>query len=321
LTSDNEEAEIRIGNNIPIITNRLSGATGNTDGLSTSVSVERQDIGVTLRVTPQISEGDTLRLKIFQELSDVNEGLTESFAAEDSGVALTNTRIENTLVVADGETVVIGGLISDNVQDSETKIPFLGDIPVLGWMFKSVSTKTTKQNLLLFLTPHIIRSREDLERVTIEHREEFAQAAAGGLALEGDERDAAEAEGISLAKLRGHDPVRGALLDHRERYPFDRVSELAAGHISRVDLAPEPEARYGVQAGVFANEDAATETLTRILEGGHDGALLTTQVNGTLIYEIHVGPFASLGDARTASALLRGSLGLDPSITVLAAEE
>ncbi|MEE2662520.1 MAG: type II secretion system secretin GspD [Myxococcota bacterium] len=323
LTSDNEEAEIRIGNNIPIITSRLDGAVGNTDGgLSTSVNVERQDIGVTLRVTPQISEGNTLRLKIFQELSDVNEGLTMSdFSGSDTGVALTNTQIENTVVVSDGETVVIGGLISDNVQDTETKVPFLGDIPGLGWAFKTVETSTTKQNLLLFLTPHIIRSKADLERATIDRREQFSQAAGDNLALDGDERDAAEAEGISLAKLRGHDPVRGAVLDHRERYPVDRMSELAADPISRVDLAPDPEPRYGLQAAVFASEQDATETLTKILEGGHDGALVTTQVNGSLIYEIHVGPFESLGDARTARAMLRGSLGLDPSVMVLATEE
>ena len=322
LTSDNEEAEIRIGNNIPIITSRLDGATGNTDGLSTSVNVERQDIGVTLRVTPQISEGDTLRLKIFQELSDVNEGLTQSdFSGSDTGVALTNTQIENTLVVSDGETVVIGGLISDNVQDSETKVPFLGDIPGLGWAFKTVETSTTKQNLLLFLTPHIIRSKADLERATIDRREQFSQAAGDNLALQGDARDAAEAEGISLAKLRGHDPVRGAVLDHRKRYPVERMSELAADPISRVHLAPDPEARYGLQAAVFASEQDATETLTKILEAGHDSALVTTQVNGALLYQIHVGPFESLDDARAARALLRGSLGLDPSVLVLGTEE
>jgi general secretion pathway protein D len=320
LTSDNEEAEIRIGNNIPIITSRLEGATGNESSLSTSVNVERQDIGVTLRVTPQISEGDTLRLKIFQELSDVNETLTQAEFTSDEGVALTNTRIENTLVVADGETVVIGGLISDNVEDRETKVPFLGDIPFLGWAFKSVSTQTTKQNLLVFLTPHIIRSRSDLERKSIEKREEFGEAAGGDLALRGEDRLEAKEAGISLRRLRGHNPVEGMMLDHRLQYPVEGLEEPPQQRISRVDVAPEPEARYGLHAGVFANEAAATDALSKVIEGGYDGALVTSEVDGTLIYEVHVGPYDTLGDARAASAMLRGSLGMDPSVTVLTEE-
>ena len=95
LTSDNEEAEIRIGDNIPIITSRVDSASGNIAGLSSSVNVERKDIGVTLRVTPQISEGDTLRLKIFQEISEVNEALTdETGSATEVGVALSNRQVE-----------------------------------------------------------------------------------------------------------------------------------------------------------------------------------------------------------------------------------
>ncbi|MCZ6463895.1 MAG: type II secretion system secretin GspD [Proteobacteria bacterium] len=184
LTSDNEEAEIRIGNNIPIITSRVDAARGAADSLSSSVNVERQDIGVTLRVTPQISEGDTLRLKIFQEITAVNDALTaETGSAEEVGVSLTSRKIENTLVVANGEMVVIGGLISDEILDTVDKVPWLGDIPVLGWLFKSTSQSLRKINLLVFLTPHIIRSREDLELESIRKRKEFRERAGGGLEL------------------------------------------------------------------------------------------------------------------------------------------
>jgi len=332
LTSDNEEAEIRIGNNIPIVTSRLEGATGNPDGLSTSVNVERQDIGVTLRVTPQISEGDTLRLKIFQELSDVNEALTDAEFGSDEGVALTNTRIENTLVVNDGATIAIGGLISESVQDVESKVPFLGDIPILGWAFKTVATETTKQNLLVFLTPHIIRSAEDLERATIDRREKFGDAAGGELSLHGEDRALARDAGITLAKLRAHDPVEGELSKHRERYPVERLDEIERQRfeqpesieeieqiqqIQRIEAAPAPEARFGLRAGVYAREEVAMQTLADILDAGHDGALVTTEDSGTLLYEVQVGPFNTVEDAQTASALLRGSLGLEPSVTVI----
>jgi len=174
LTSDNEQAEIRIGDNIPLVTNRVSSAAGQTLGQSTSVGVERHDIGVTLRVTPQITEGDTLRLEIFQEISGVNKSLTETTGdATEVGVALSNRQVENTVVVADGETVVIGGLIGDEVEDTINKVPWLGDIPVLGWAFKQTTSKVVKKNLLIFLTPHIVRSADDLEGQTIRKREEF----------------------------------------------------------------------------------------------------------------------------------------------------
>ena len=101
-------------------------------------------------MTPQITEGDTLRLEIFQEISNVNEALGQLTGdASEVGVALSNRQVENTVVVADGETVVIGGLIENGVDQTVTKVPWLGDIPVLGWAFKSTSNSDTKKNLLL----------------------------------------------------------------------------------------------------------------------------------------------------------------------------
>ena len=176
LTSDNEQAEIRIGDNIPIVTSRVEAATG-APTISSSVNVERQDIGVTLRVTPQITEGDALRLEIFQEITDINESLIPiTGSAESVGVPLSSRRIENTVVVADGETIVIGGMLSDSYKDNVTKVPWLGDIPVLGWLFKTTTRSLKKTNLLVFLTPHIVRSTDDLEYQTIRKRE------VGGLA-------------------------------------------------------------------------------------------------------------------------------------------
>ena len=126
LTSDNEEAEIRIGQNIPIVTGRTDAATGG-DNLSQAVNVERQDIGVTLRVTPQISEGDTVRLQIFQELTEVSPSVAGD--VEDVGVTLLSRKVENTVVVNDGETVVIGGLLSESFTDNVDGVPWLSDIP------------------------------------------------------------------------------------------------------------------------------------------------------------------------------------------------
>ena len=212
--------------------------------------------------------------------------------------------------------MVIGGLIRNEVQDTVTKVPFLGDVPVLGWAFKSIDVTTTKQNLLVFLTPHIIRSRNDLEHATIDRREQFAAAAGNDVSLHGDELTLAEESGIELAKLRAQNPVQGIIIDHRERYPVERMEALGASRTSRIENAPS----YAVRAGLYVSEDAATTALGEILDAGYDAALITTDNRGELIYEIQVGPYDAIDDARTADAMLRGNLGLDPSITIIEAD-
>ena len=189
LTLDNEQAEIKVGANIPIITSRVESAQGqSTNGLSSSVNVERQDIGVTLRVTPQISEGDSVRLKIFQEVTGVTTEIIGTGDIDEVGPTLTSRKVENSVVVSDHETVVIGGLISELNGETETKVPWLGDIPVLGWFFKKTKDTVNKTNLLIFLTPHIIRSRSDHAAETIRKREEFWQSSEDNLQLSRAER-------------------------------------------------------------------------------------------------------------------------------------
>src|SRR5262249_4243564 len=133
LTSDNEEAEIRVGDNIPIISSRVESAAGAAQAAGkppSAVNVGRQDSHLPLRVTPQITEGDSLRLEIFQEITQLNSSLQAGVGnVNDVGPALSNRRVENTVVVRDGETVVIGGLLSDATDESVTKVPWLGDIP------------------------------------------------------------------------------------------------------------------------------------------------------------------------------------------------
>jgi general secretion pathway protein D len=329
LTSDNEEAEIRIGDNIPIVTSRLDAATGNVAGLSTSVNVERQDIGVTLRVTPQITEGDTLRLDIFQEISQVNAGLTlaTSAAAEDTGVALSKRQVENTVVVADGETVVIGGLISEDYNDSVDKVPWLGDIPILGWAFKTTERTLTKKNLLIFLTPHIVRTRDQLEKQTIRKREEFTKRVEKSLELSDRERawdekrrKKAEKEGKPYDTGRGMNPVRHAVLDHEERYPLERMREIEqlerAAREREAAGAAAPQPRYRVQAGVFADEGEAVEALTGVLDLGFDGNLVSGERAGEVFFEIQVGPYDDLKAAEDAAELLERSYGLPTSVMV-----
>ena len=165
LTSDNEEAEIIVGQNVPIITNRLTD-TGSSSGLAQSVSVERQDVALTLRFTPQVTEGDLVRLNVFQEITNVAPSNPNVGSPDQVGPTLTKRSLTNTVLAENGKTVVLGGLIDSNTQDTVSKTPFLGDLPLIGWLFRHKSTTEKKTNLLIFMTPHIIRNAEDLDIMT-----------------------------------------------------------------------------------------------------------------------------------------------------------
>lgn len=170
LTSDNEEAEIIVGSNVPVITSRLNAATGNTDSLAQSVSVERKDVALILRFTPQVTEGDLVRLNVYQEMTDLAPASSSVGTVDQVGPTFTKRVLRNTVLAENGRTVVLGGLIGTNISETVTKIPLLGDIPLLGWLFKHKSTTEKKTNLLIFINPTVIRGPEDLSRVTGRNR-------------------------------------------------------------------------------------------------------------------------------------------------------
>jgi general secretion pathway protein D len=150
-TLDNEEAEIKVGQEVPFVT----GAFTNTGAAAGSVNpfqtVEREQVGLTLKITPQINEGDAVRLQIAQEVSNVSE----STQAVD---LITNNRNINTsVIVDDGGILVLGGLIQEEMRDKEQRVPLLGSIPLLGALFRSTSTAKVKTNLMFFIRPTILR--------------------------------------------------------------------------------------------------------------------------------------------------------------------
>ncbi len=156
LTTDNQKAKIVVGQNVPFPT----GSTVAT-GAQTVRTIERKDVGITLEITPQILEGDRVRLDIRQEISSVVD--TTETVLVDLGPS-TNKREASTSVIVDNQQpVVIGGLIKDDIKKTESKIPLLGDIPLLGWLFKFQSKRNEKTNLLIFLTPYIVKEPEDLK--------------------------------------------------------------------------------------------------------------------------------------------------------------
>ena len=222
LTMDNEEASIEVGRKIPfrrgtsLPVTGLSGLTGSTSATSATSalsslgsasslfsSVDRIDVTLKLTVTPQINESDRIRLEIDQDIEDV--------ASTDptTQTPITSKRqAKTTVVVDDQQTIIIGGLMRDNTTQGESKIPILGDIPVLGWLFKSKTSSTQKINLILVLTPYIVRNADDFQHILerkVREYEEFA------------------------AEYYGSTPKYRAYIDYRKKTgPFARLSQSIA---------------------------------------------------------------------------------------------
>lgn len=169
LTSDNKEAEIFVGENVPF----LSSTNLSSTGLSQQ-SIERKDTGITLRITPQITEGEYIKLDIYQEISAV-----KSNKGDATDLITTKRSAKTSVVVKNSDSVVIGGLIQSRDEDSVSKIPILGDIPLLGYLFKTKSTSRTKTNLIILLTPQIVRDAADMAIISQKQKCIFEGTASG----------------------------------------------------------------------------------------------------------------------------------------------
>ncbi len=169
VTTDNEEAEIVVGRNVPFVASRATSSS-NLENLFTTI--ERHDVGITLRLTPQVTADDFVHLTIFEEVSDLDP-IPDPAVGDPNLVGPTTTvRSASTVVGArNGQTVVIGGLLADTVRTSERSVPFLGDIPVLGALFRRDDKRRIKTNLLVFLTPHVIGGDQAMADNSIRQRD------------------------------------------------------------------------------------------------------------------------------------------------------
>ena len=153
LTLDNEEAKIVVGQNVPFVTGQYTNNNTTNGSVNPFQTVERKDVGLTLKVKPQISETGTVKLTIFQEVSSV----VANSVGSSTGLITNKRSIESNVLVDDGSIIVLGGLLSDEYAGSTSQVPAFGDIPVIGWLFKSESRTRTKKNLMVFLRPVVMR--------------------------------------------------------------------------------------------------------------------------------------------------------------------
>jgi general secretion pathway protein D len=153
MTLDNEEARIIVGQNIPIVTGSYA-QTGSTATVTPFQTFTRQDVGLTLRVRPQVSENGTVKLQIFQEVSSIQD------VSSTTGIILNKRNVESNVIVEDGQIIVLGGLIGDNYTDGSSKIPLLGDLPLIGGLFRYDNKSRTRTNLMVFIRPSVLRNNE-----------------------------------------------------------------------------------------------------------------------------------------------------------------
>jgi len=162
---DNKEAEIIIAENVPFITSQSRDTTNLANVINT---VERKDVGIILRITPRINESDFVSLEIYQESSAVKGD--SLLATSTVGPTTTKRSAKTSVLVKNGQTVVLGGMMQETANNIERKIPLLGDIPLLGNLFKFSSVTRKKTNMLIFLTPHVIKTPEEMGQRTTEHK-------------------------------------------------------------------------------------------------------------------------------------------------------
>ncbi|MFT4193635.1 type II secretion system secretin GspD, partial [Ottowia sp.] len=164
LTLDNEEAKIIVGQNVPFVTGSYTSTGSSSTSVNPFQTYERKDVGLTLRVRPQISEDGTVKMVIYQEVSSVVTG-----TATNASGPITNKRaIESSVLVDDGAIVVLGGLLEDQYSSTEDKVPLLGDVPVVGNLFKSRSRSYVKTNLMVFLRPVVVRDAAATESYSLD---------------------------------------------------------------------------------------------------------------------------------------------------------
>lgn len=250
LTLDNEEAKIVVGRNIP-----FPVSTGRDNNNNPIISYQREDVAITLKVTPQINESDYVTMEVFQEVQEIEED-SSGLDVNSAGFITSKRQAETTVLVRDNQTVVIGGLISETDTEVETKIPILGDIPLIGALFRGQRKSSRKSNLLIFLTPHVIDEPADLEevyRIKWAQREEFIRR------FYGKSRDQQEAE---LASLLSYSMNQ---IDQPSRYRGPSASD-ADRNFQVIGGEDEPDAVLVEPIVIEADDEAVEELIEDAVE-------------------------------------------------------
>jgi general secretion pathway protein D len=199
LVSDNREAHIQVGQQVPIVTSSTIGAAGTASGTIATQTIQYKDIGIILKIKPQINEGGLVALDITQEVSSFS---TIQLGQNETTIILNKTEAHTNAVVQDGQTVVIGGLIREDNTRSQVGVPLLNKIPLIGYLFGNTSNEASRKELIILLTPHVIKNQKEAQSITSHYLDNITgtDTAKGGL-----RRQEIEGAGVQIRRGLNHD--------------------------------------------------------------------------------------------------------------------
>lgn len=318
LTTDNQEARIYVGKNVPFQTT----ATASTTGTEIFNSFEYRDVGKSLKITPQISKDRMVRLLISLEVTAL-EGV-----ATTRPTTLKRT-IETTAIVQDGHSVVLGGLIDDNEDAARYKVPCLGDIPGFGALFSSRASNFEKSNLYVFLTPRVIQDNEEAARVSRNKRQQIEGSLEENIKLYNSDQNMPPAETLQIPGPRSAAPAEtsGTVAADREvtSDTSARNANISADETSRANpadnadtvptTAVEQSSRsanstvegFTLQVASVQNREQAGKLLDTLIAEGHAAYIVRSEIEGETWYRLRIGYFATPKDAEATIRQLRAS--------------
>lgn len=289
LTTDNQEATITVGKNIPFQT------TTSTTNNDTYNSFEYRDVGKTLKITPQINKDRMVRLNLSLEVSALE-------STTDFRPTTLKRTVETTVMVRDNSTVVIGGLIDDNFSQTEYKVPCLGDIPGLGWLFKSRAKGNEKSNLFIFITPRVIQNPEEAKTILGSKKNKMDQMREMQIKLYQGGTDTSVMP-----------PVQSDATDTTPGAPMKDKGENGTGRNDDVmQITPTAAESFGshsaggylLQVQSFTDQKTADQSVARLKQMGHQAHIAETDVDGKIWYRVQIGGYPD----RTAAQMARDTL-------------
>ena len=302
LTTDNQEASITVGKNIPFQT---ATSTTNNDTFN---SFEYRDVGKTLKITPQINKDRMVRLNLSLEVSALESSV-------DNRPTTLKRTVETTVMVKDSSTVVIGGLIDDTFSQTEYKVPCLGDIPGLGWLFKTRSKGSEKSNLFIFITPKVVQNPKEASTIHESKKNAIDEMRETQIRLYQGGENVMTTPPIETGP--GSDTVPKTKIDDNGETGTEssnhvmQIMPFAAGSASSSSEA----GGYLVQVQSFSDQLSAIESVERLKEMGHQAHITETDVDGKIWYRVQIGGFPDRVAAQTARDTLSGQ-GLTDTLII-----
>ena len=331
MTLDNEEARIIIGDNVPFVTGSYAN-TGGNGSVNPFQTVERKDVGLMLKVRPQISENGTVKMSIYQEVSKIDR----STLGNANGPTTSKRSIESNVVVDDGNIIVIGGLLEDSYSQGQDKVPVMGDLPVVGGLFRSETRSRNKTNLMVFLRPVVVRDNaisdalmtdryeaiRALQQVTQPGPSVMMNSVSGAPVLPAlPERSIVPAATPAAVPAA---PVPAPMQQLAPSLPPPQGGATAPSPVSSTAPAAQPQQAaaagaplYYVNLGVFGQDASGRAAMAKLRDAALPLAVQTVETNRGKATRVRVGPYPTEEAAQAAAAQVRSS-GLAQNATVAA---